>query len=110
MGSCEFSGISNRESYMEIPLNSRCAREQGAWKNLSPRCYPRVRTRVSLPSAGSAARSQEDPSECCNVQSYHLSTNAIGLVDYRPISEALNPIHTTGGEDGSLPHRPLRQR
>src|SRR3984893_16414241 len=97
---------------MEIPLNSRCAREQRAWKNLRALrgCYPRVRTRVALPSTGSAALSQEDPSECYNVQSYHLPTNAIGLVDYPAISEALNPIQTRGGEDGRLPHRPLRQR
>ena len=92
---------------MEIPLNSRCAREQGAWKNLSrpPRLLPTAADE-SLPAIHwVAARSQEDPSECCNVQSYHLPTNAIGLVDYPAISEALNPIQSSpGGEDGSLPH------
>ena len=43
-------------------------------------CCPRLRTRVSLPSTGSAARSQEDPSECYNVRSLHIGDNARPLI------------------------------
>jgi hypothetical protein len=45
VGSCEFSGIPNRESYMEIPLNSRCAQEQRETHHDLRGCCPRLRAR-----------------------------------------------------------------
>jgi hypothetical protein len=75
VGSCEFSGIPNRESYMEIPLNSRGAREQRETYLDLRGCCPRSRTRSFPPSAGLG---QKDPSECYNVRRAIISMNAAG--------------------------------
>src|ERR1700730_3326228 len=75
--------VAAQEQATEKPIASPVPLPTGEHESFPPvHCCPRSRR----------------PSGCRNVRSYHLPTNAIGLVDYPAISEALNPIQTRGGE------------